>query len=303
MLVEEKTKCLNDCNSLISLKAIQHFRQIKSSVLFRQDKSKKISNLVSLICLSRESEVRKQLISHVLLTRRRAAKTIKDFFVFNKKKADAIKNHIISLIVLNRTKACIKIQSIFRMFLNKKEIRKIFNKSSYVFFYSLNKQLCNNNQKADLKLKIWNQNSFINFSYSKLLNIYYVKTKSKLIKKKIFLNFYYDNVCVLDPKYAVEDHQTGFYNVIFPGQMYKVRNGFRSENNPKFLYVPARKKHKKRKKSVDSIESTSSSVIEEILNSHYPRERRTKSILRTKRRCRINQPKQVSFNTVIEFSY
>lgn len=230
---------------------------------------------------------------------------------------------LINHIIKKRKKFCIAIQSYFRMFMIKKHFSQIFKDTKFIFFYDFNNHLfhqykTNKDISKQLKIKIFlskGEQFITTFSYSKYLNLFYIKLKPKIgvIKKKFKVNFYLNDTCIIDPRYHVEASSTGeYYNIITHQSIYRHKKN-KIFNNKKTEKI-------RRSNSQDSSLSSASNIMEQIFETNIKVEKKyseeitcraknieMKSIL--KNRSKIIKPdknsdiRRVSFNHKVEFSY
>lgn len=222
-----------------------------------------------------------------------------------------------------RKKFCVAIQSYFRMYIIKKHFSQIFKDTKFIFFYDFNNHVfhqyhSNIDISKQLKIKIFlsKGDQFVTtFSYSKYLNLFYIKLKPKIgvIKKKFKVNFYLNDTCIIDPRYHVEASSTGeYYNIITHQSIYR--------NKKKKIFNTKETVKIKRSNSQDSSLSSTSNIMEQIFEANLKVEKKyseeitcrsrnieMKPIL--KNRAKIYKPekssdiRRVSFNHKVEFSY
>ena len=265
------------------------------------------------------------LLTQILHQRKAAAIYISSFLKSKVDKIKVIKKSLIIHLIKMRKKSCVKIQSTFRMFLVFSHFKKIFSESKFIFFYDFNANLFhqfkNNNpyMQNQLKIKIFiskGEQYFRTFSYSKYLNLYYIKIKPKIgvIKKRFKVNFYINDTCIVDPRYHVEAHSNGeYYNIITNRDIFrKVKK--ENEFFKKCIYHKAEIKMR-RSNSQDSSLSNTSNIMEQIFNCDTKVEKRYSSDMaymeemkpilkkRNKNEKNSTEIRRVSFNKKVEFSY
>ena len=268
-----------------------------------------------------QSQLNKSLLlSHILHQRKSAAVFISSFLKSKLNKIRFMRKSLTIHLIQMRKKSCVKIQSTFRMFIVYNHFKKIFTESKFIFFYDFNSnlftQFYNNNpyMSNQLKIKIYyskGEQYYKTFSYSRYLNLYYIKIKPKIgvIKKKFKVNFFINETCIVDPRYQVEAHSNGeYYNIITNKDIFrKVKKG------NEFIHKAEIKM--RRSNSQDSSLSNTSNIMDQIFNCDTKVEKRyysdmgnideMKPILKKRNRNSTNSSeiRRVSFNKKVEFSY
>jgi hypothetical protein len=163
-----------------------------------------------------EFKMRQEIINKVLLDRKRAASfilvNIKNFKNRKNEKNEFLIKHILKA----RIAAAIFIQKMFRMFIVRKSIRNMLNNNNYVFTYKFDKiNDYNIMRPIDLKLKLTKGEQIYPFHYCRFLDSYYMSiSKSKILPKKIRVNFLVNDKPIIDPRYDVDCIKGVFYNII-----------------------------------------------------------------------------------------
>ena len=268
-----------------------------------------------------QSQLNKSLLlSQIIHQRKAAAVFISSFLKSKLNKIRLMRKSLIIHLIQMRKKSCVKIQSTFRMFIVYNHFKKIFTESKFIFFYDFNSNLFaqfqNNNPYTpnQLKIKIYfskGEQYSKTFSYSKYLNLYYIKIKPKIgvIKKKFKVNFFINKTCIVDPRYHVEAHSNGeYYNIITNKDI------FRKTKKGNELIRKAEIKMR-RSNSQDSSLSNTSNIMDQIFNCDTKVEKKyhsdmacmdeMKPILKKRNRNvkNLSEIRRVSFNKKVEFSY
>lgn len=268
---------------------------------------------------------RSLLLTQILHQRKAAAVFISSFLKSKLDKIRLMKKSLIIHLMQMRKKSCVKIQSTFRMFIIYNHFKKIFTESKFIFFYDFNANLFHQFQSSNpymtnqLKIKLFiskGEQYFKTFSYSKYLNLYYIKIKPKIgvIKKRFKVNFYIHETCIVDPRYHVEAHSNGeYYNIITNKDIFRK---IKKDNEFIRKYVNHRTEAKiRRSNSQDSSLSNTSNIMDQIFNCDTKVEKRYSSDMaymeemkpilkkRNKNSKNSSEIRRVSFNKKVEFSY
>ena len=179
-----------------------------------------------------ESSNKNYILEKIINERNNAANKIIYYFKRYYSLIIIKKREIINLIFSIRVESITKIQKYFRMYMVRKDITKMINVSdNYVYFYVIEK--LNNKSPSNIQIKIFNSNKsnvLLNFSYSKVLDIYYtLLIKPKILKKKIRVNFIINDQIIIDHRFPVDFQNGQFYNILDTTNIFR-RNNHISSN-------------------------------------------------------------------------
>jgi len=220
--------------------------------------------------LKNESEdknflIKKFLVEKILRDRKNSVNRIISFYRFYKKEQLRKREKLIEEILKIRRNSTILIQSTFRSFIIRKNIKNILKnlEENFIFIYDYNKNFINKNSNInvsiiedeslekksnfnlskfteepnqDIKLLLINkkcQNSeILKFEYSRILNAYILIFKKKgLIRRNYKVNFIVNGNIILDPRFKLDTDNDGqFYNVI-ESNMLLIKNKIKSYEN------------------------------------------------------------------------
>lgn len=222
--IDNSNNAINITNSSISSSSIstQHSRNYSSPTIIAHDQEIKIP---------RESYIISQIIHQRKLNAIKISSFLKcQLSIIKKKKQD-----MINFILKKRREACLFIQTYYRMFIVNKQFRKILYSRKFVFFYSLEKRMKNKYENGSeklnsLKIKIFNikernkgKDVIYQLEYSKYLDQYFLPIPAKgPLKQKLFVNFLFNDQCIIDPRYDVGCNEKGEYcNIVYHSYLYR----------------------------------------------------------------------------------
>lgn len=238
------------------------------------------------------------LVDNILYQRKRSAIQISLFTKRKLLQLKAKRRLLIHRILKGREKLIIRIQSVFRGYVIRKDWRNI-SLCDLVFFYDINdnmihKLTMNNNQNnntfnnnckgngydkkglINIKLCIYKngkKGKQIQFYYSRGLKSYYLPLlKRGVIKNRYKVNFIVNDQTIIDPRYDVSNDDKGnFYNIISKAMIidFKKKEMRVSEPPTKKYWESIFKMKSKRYKHSNSCDSLSVSNNTELSNEPF----------------------------------
>jgi len=202
------------------------------------------------------AKIEKLFINKILKIRSDSLnKIIFNYRIYKKAQLQKEENFI-EEILSTRKYASIRIQSAFRSFHIRRNIRIILNKleENYIFLYDYNKKYFQNSKgksssrnafqdfeeepNHDIKLQLLGSGKkpknceVLNFEYSKFLKSYMLVFKKKgLIRRNYKINFIVNGNIIIDPRFKLDAGEDGkFYNVI-ESHMLLIKNKIKSYEN------------------------------------------------------------------------
>lgn len=197
------------------------------------------------------------LINKILKSRNDSANKIIKNYRIHKTEQLKKEEELIAEILQARKRASVLIQSAFRSFFMRKNIKVILNKleENYIFLYDYNKKYFQNSKckssgqavefeeepNHDIKLQLLGTSSntkriknceLLNFTYSKFLKCYMLVFKKKgLIRRNYKVNFIVNGNIIIDPRFKLDADEDGkFYNVI-ESHMLLIKNKIKNYEN------------------------------------------------------------------------
>lgn len=264
------------------------------------------------------------LLSNIINQRKINAVKISSFLksklIIIKKKRE----RVINFILKKRLEYIITMQKNIRRYIVWKHFKKILYTCKFVFFYSidgsLKKKFFNVNGLKTLNIKILNiktKEVLYTLEYSKYLDVYFLPIPIKgPLKKRLFVNFIFNQQCIIDPRYEVGCNEKGEYcNIIYHSSLYRTNffSRFKSVDvTPRYKYwenIFKMKNTKKKNYNGDSSNSVSGISIDQYLGTNAPTEIATnekiKPILKTNDNHKIKKVKEkkVEFSNNIMCGY
>ena len=264
----------------------------------------------------KENLLLSQIINQRKINAVKISSFLKSKLIIIKKKRERVINYIIQ----KRRMCIITIQKNLRRYFVWKHFRKILYSSKFVFFYSidgnLKRKFFNGNGLKTLNMKILNiktKEVYYTLEYSKYLDLYYLPIPIKgPIKKRLFVNFLFNQQCIIDPRYEVGCNEKGEYcNIIYHSSLYRTNSFSRFktvEMTPRYKYWEKifEMKNKTKRKKCGSSNSVSGISIDQYLGANAPTQiaeaEKIKPILKSKGQHKIKE-KKVEFSNNIMFGY